>query len=60
MLLTGQVPTTEQVRQVSREWAEKADLPPFVEKMLDDFPKTLHPMTQCKPTPPPPARGRVV
>jgi citrate synthase len=31
---------------LSKELAEKAGLPKFVEKMLDDFPKDLHPMTQ--------------
>jgi citrate synthase len=46
LLLTGQVPTQSQVRALSREWAEKAQLPAFVNKMLDDFPKDLHPMTQ--------------
>lgn len=46
LLLTGQVPSTNQVRGLSREWAEKAQLPAFVNKMLDDFPKDLHPMTQ--------------
>ena len=46
LLLTGQVPSTSQIRAFSRELAEKATLPPFVEKMLDDFPKDLHPMTQ--------------
>ncbi|KAI5809787.1 citrate synthase-like protein [Peziza echinospora] len=46
LLLTGRVPTTEQVREFSKELAEKASLPAFVEKMLDNFPKTLHPMTQ--------------
>jgi len=46
LLLTGQVPSTNQVRVLSREWAEKAQLPAFVSKMLDDFPKDLHPMTQ--------------
>lgn len=48
LLLTGRVPTTEQVRELSKELAEKASIPQFVEKMLDNFPKTLHPMTQCK------------
>lgn len=47
LLLTGQVPSTEQVRTFSRELAEKAALPEFVEKMIENFPKTLHPMTQC-------------
>lgn len=46
LLLTGDVPSTEQVREFSRELAEKGQLPSFVSKMLDDFPKTLHPMTQ--------------
>ncbi|KAK8166425.1 citrate synthase-like protein [Phyllosticta citrichinensis] len=46
LLITGEVPSTAQVRQLSRELAEKASIPKFVEKMLDDFPKDLHPMTQ--------------
>jgi len=46
LLLTGQVPSTNQVRQISRELAEQAELPAFVDKMLDDFPKDLHPITQ--------------
>jgi citrate synthase len=46
LLLTGQVPSTAQVRQLSRELAEKAALPDFVSKMMDAFPKDLHPMTQ--------------
>ncbi|KAJ6547492.1 citrate synthase [Mycena capillaripes] len=46
LLLTGKVPTEAQTRQLSRELAEKGDLPPFVEKLVDSFPATLHPMTQ--------------
>ncbi|QDS70529.1 hypothetical protein FKW77_010321 [Venturia effusa] len=46
LLLTGQVPTTGQVRVLSRELAEKSQLPAFVNEMLDAFPKDLHPMTQ--------------
>ncbi|KAF8212310.1 citrate synthase [Mycena galopus ATCC 62051] len=46
LLLTGQVPTEAQTRQLSRELADKGDLPPFVEKLIDSFPATLHPMTQ--------------
>lgn len=46
LLLTGQVPSTNQVRALSRELAEKSQIPAFVSKMLDDFPKDLHPMTQ--------------
>ncbi|KIM49193.1 hypothetical protein M413DRAFT_438358 [Hebeloma cylindrosporum] len=46
LLLTGQVPTAEQTRELSRELAEKGQLPKFVEDLVDSFPKTLHPMTQ--------------
>jgi citrate synthase len=49
LLLTGQVPSTEQVRGLSRTLAENAGLPEFVEKLLDNLPPTLHPMTQCPP-----------
>lgn len=48
LLLTGEVPSTEQVRGLSRILAEQADLPEFVSKMLDNMPTTLHPMTQCR------------
>jgi citrate synthase len=46
LLLTGEVPTTSQVRVFSRELAEKAALPDYVNTLLDNFPKDLHPMTQ--------------
>lgn len=46
LLLTGQVPSVSQTRQFSRELAEQGQLPDFVNKLLDNFPKDLHPMTQ--------------
>lgn len=46
LLLTGQRPSTSQIRTFSRELAEKSALPKFIEDMLDNFPKDLHPMTQ--------------
>ena len=46
LLLTGQVPSTPQIRAFSRELAEKSPLPDFITKMLANFPKDLHPMTQ--------------
>ncbi|PPQ63088.1 hypothetical protein CVT24_005943 [Panaeolus cyanescens] len=46
LLLTGQVPTAEQTKELSRELAEKGDLPKFVEDLVDSFPRSLHPMTQ--------------
>lgn len=46
LLLTGEIPTTEQVRALSREWAERADLPTHVTDMIANFPTRLHPMSQ--------------
>lgn len=46
LLLTGEVPSTSQVRNFSRELAGKAQLPGYVNTLLDNFPKDMHPMTQ--------------
>jgi len=46
LLLTGEVPSESQVRDLSRQLAEQGSLPPDVERLIDGLPKTLHPMTQ--------------
>ncbi|EIM90122.1 citrate synthase [Stereum hirsutum FP-91666 SS1] len=46
LLMTGKIPTEAEVRQLSRELAEKGDLPVAVEKLIDSLPNSLHPMTQ--------------
>ncbi|XP_055648251.1 citrate synthase, mitochondrial [Falco peregrinus] len=46
LLVTGDVPTQEQVSWLSREWARRAALPSHVVTMLDNFPTNLHPMSQ--------------
>lgn len=46
LLVTGEVPTKEEVQQLSAEWAARGNLPEFVEDLLDRCPKTLHPMSQ--------------
>ncbi|EIN07497.1 citrate synthase [Punctularia strigosozonata HHB-11173 SS5] len=46
LLLTGQIPTEAQVRQLSAELAEQGELPAHIEKLVDSLPTTLHPMTQ--------------
>lgn len=46
LLLTGQVPSVEQTRALSQEFAEKGELPKFVEDLIDSLPRSLHPMTQ--------------
>ncbi|KAI5998807.1 citrate synthase-like protein [Pisolithus albus] len=46
LLVTGEVPTQEQVSALSRDWAARAAIPEFVEEILDRCPPTLHPMSQ--------------
>ncbi|KAF8591048.1 citrate synthase [Ramaria rubella] len=46
LLVTGEVPTTEQVQALSQDWAARAALPEFIEEILDRCPPTLHPMSQ--------------
>lgn len=50
LLMTGEVPTKEQVKMVSQEWAKRSELPAFVEELIDRLPKTLHPMAQLSMT----------
>ena len=46
LLVTGEVPTQEQVDALSRDWAARAAIPEFIEEILDRCPPTLHPMSQ--------------
>lgn len=46
LLLTGEVPSAQQVRDLSAEWAARSDLPKFVEELIDRCPSDLHPMAQ--------------
>ena len=46
LLVTGDVPSQAQVNALSREWANRAALPGHVVTMLNNFPTTLHPMSQ--------------
>lgn len=46
LLLTGEIPTKFQAKQLSREWAERAALPQYVVDLLNNLPTTLHPMLQ--------------
>ncbi|KAK9456135.1 citrate synthase-like protein [Dipodascopsis uninucleata] len=45
-LLTGKVPTTEQVRGLSADLAAQGQIPRYVSDLLDTLPPSLHPMTQ--------------
>jgi citrate synthase len=46
LLLTGEIPTQAEVAGLSAELASRADIPSHVVQMLDNFPDTLHPMSQ--------------
>jgi citrate synthase len=46
LLVTGEVPTEDEVKQLSRDWASRGSLPAHVTDMLDRFPSHLHPMAQ--------------
>lgn len=46
LLLTGEVPSEQQVRDLSAEWAARSDIPKFVEELIDNCPNDLHPMAQ--------------
>ncbi|VDN45703.1 unnamed protein product [Dibothriocephalus latus] len=46
LLMTGQMPSQEQVSHISEELVSRASLPTHVVKMLKMFPDTLHPMAQ--------------
>jgi citrate synthase len=46
LMLTGEIPTTEEVDWVTKEWHERAELPDAVYASLDALPADTHPMTQ--------------
>jgi citrate synthase len=46
LVLTGDLPTKQDVEAVSAEWRERGRLPGFVKRVLDGCPKDLHPMSQ--------------
>ena len=45
LLMVGEVPTKEQAQAVEAEWADRAEVPDYVFKMLKAMPKDTHPMT---------------
>jgi citrate synthase len=46
LLVTGDIPTESQVKWLSTEWSNRAGLPSHVVTMLNNFPSSLHPMSQ--------------
>jgi citrate synthase len=46
LLLTGELPTDEDVLDVTNNWARRAIVPKHVFNVIDSFPLNAHPMTQ--------------
>ena len=46
LLLTGEVPSEQQVKDLSAEWAARADIPTYVTELIDRCPSDMHPMAQ--------------
>lgn len=46
LMLTGELPTEEDVKNLSQDWQKRSTLPAHVFKTLDALPVDTHPMTQ--------------
>ena len=46
LMLTGEVPTPEQVKWLSDKWCSRSDVPKHVYRTIETLPKDAHPMTQ--------------
>lgn len=46
LLLTGEFPNQQEIKDFQKEIFERGSLPADTEKFIQSFPKDLHPMTQ--------------
>jgi citrate synthase len=46
LLLTGELPTDDEVKEITEEWRKRSPLPDYLIKILEALPKDMHPMTQ--------------
>lgn len=46
LLLTGDLPTEEDVKEITQEWQKRSALPDYLIDVLKTIPKDTHPMTQ--------------
>jgi citrate synthase len=46
LLLTGDLPTDDDVKEITKEWQKRSALPQYLLDILKSFPKDMHPMTQ--------------
>jgi citrate synthase len=45
-LLTGDLPTNDDVKEITKEWQKRSELPKYLLDTLKSLPKDMHPMTQ--------------
>ncbi|MEZ4909164.1 MAG: citrate (Si)-synthase [Saprospiraceae bacterium] len=45
LILTGELPTEEDVKWLSAEWNKRANFPQYVKDVIDQIPEDSHPMT---------------
>ncbi len=46
LLLTGDLPTDDDVKEITKEWQKRSALPNYLLDILKSLPKDMHPMTQ--------------
>jgi citrate synthase len=46
LLLTGELPTEDDVKEITEEWRQRSPLPDYLIDILKTIPKDTHPMTQ--------------
>ncbi len=46
LMLTGELPSEQDVRDLSADWQKRSKLPSHVTKTIDGLPESAHPMTQ--------------
>src|SRR5210317_400736 len=46
LMLTGDLPTSEEVKWVTDNWAQRSNVPDYTYKIIDSLPEDMHPMTQ--------------
>lgn len=46
LLLVGELPSENDVKEITEEWQQRSKLPDYLVKILDSLPTDMHPMTQ--------------
>ncbi|MEW5693365.1 MAG: citrate (Si)-synthase, eukaryotic [Candidatus Hydrogenedentota bacterium] len=46
LMLTGEIPTDEEVKEITEDWRGRSKLPDYLIKIIDSLPVDMHPMTQ--------------